>query len=485
MNGSPDSRATSPYKINFLQQDEPGGVDDVDTWLAITVAMIPVASIVGIVAHYVLGEQHVGYLWSLLTGLGVAIGMFVVLYVLYQRFRFNTAQHASVVTYNDLCEQMHRIMAIQEPSYSDNSLQMAAQSAFAEVRTCGEAFDYARNKRGLQWVLGKGYVDLARKVHRAEEAALLYEPVHLVLGDGWKDQSRVDGSTLPHADDLMNRIRRALITLDPDTELYLPQLPPKIARGEMSGDHPGVSAETYARVVLSDVHYAIHDFRDSARAELIDARNELLARMFLTGLATALLLVFIVLGRPQELPLLTGAILYAIGATVGLFSRLYADLNSGTVGEDFAISYVRLFQTFLLSGHAAIAGVYIVVALPFALNNPVLQLGTGPSMSATVTTGASAPGLAVAASPISASGAASPATAATPTSAEIATAVDRSVGAMPRLENVYNVDRYPFSIIVAMVFGLAPGMLISRLSQAVEISKQALRSSELSSKSRN
>ena len=32
--------------LNFLMKDEPGGVDDVDTWLMVTVAMIPVGSIV-------------------------------------------------------------------------------------------------------------------------------------------------------------------------------------------------------------------------------------------------------------------------------------------------------------------------------------------------------------------------------------------------------------------------------------------------------
>jgi hypothetical protein len=49
---------------------------------------------------------------------------------------------------------------------------------------------------------------------------------------------------------------------------------------------------------------------------------------------------------------------------------------------------------------------------------------------------------------------------------------------------VYNVDRFPFSIILAMFFGLTPGLLISRLSQGIEGYKQDLRSSELSTKGR-
>ena len=429
--------------------------------------MIPVASIVVIVAHYVLAGQHVGPLWCLVSGILVAVAMFFGLYWIYKYFRFNTAPHASVVAYNDLCERMHRIATISEPTFADETLQETAGAAFAEVRTSGDVFEYARQKRGLHWVLGKGYVDLARSVHRAEEAAILYEPVNLVVADAFKDQLRVEGSTMPHADELLNRIRRALITVSAGTERYLAQLPPRVEVPDPPPEHSDLSPEAQARVVLSAVRYSINDFRDTARTRLIDARNELLARMFLTGLATAVLLIFIVLGRPPEATLLTGAVLYAIGATIGLFSRLYADLSSEGVGEDFAISYVRLFQTFLLSGHAAIAGIYIVVALPFALNNPVLP----PEPTPIVTAGAPAtPAPIVVATP--ATGAAYPAIG----------AADRPITAIPRVENVYNVDRYPFSIVLAMVFGLTPGLLISKLSQTIETSKRALRSSELSTK---
>src|SRR5262245_10872834 len=57
----------------FLDKDEPGGVDDADTWLVTTVAMIPVAAIVATIAHYVLTGQA----YSVLIGLGVAGVMFL------------------------------------------------------------------------------------------------------------------------------------------------------------------------------------------------------------------------------------------------------------------------------------------------------------------------------------------------------------------------------------------------------------------------
>jgi hypothetical protein len=478
---SPDRKNRKALAINFLNKDEPGGVDDVDTWLAITVAMIPVGAIVAIVATYVLAREQNGALWCLIAGFVVSIVMFVVLYVLYATFRFNSAPHTSVVTYNDLCERMHRVTSFELVETDDESLRVAGQAAAGDLDNCAEAFDYARSKKGLQWVLGKGYVDLARAVHRAEEAAILYEPISFALADGLRDQSRIVDSTIPHADDLVNRLRRALITLNPSSAGYLPQLPPADAKPPETTD-TSLSAQTLARVILSNVRYTVNEFRDSATARLIDARNELLARMFLTGLATWLLVLFVVFSRPPELTLLTSAILYSIGATVGLFSRLYADLTSESFGNDYAISYVRLFQAFLLSGHAALAGVYIAVALPVVLNNPTLQVAPVVTVAATATV-PSDTGLLVTETPLASTGVLSTTVTSTTTIGGVTAGLDRNTSSLPRPIDVYNIDRYPFGIILALIFGLTPGLLISRLSQGIENYKQDLRSSELSTKS--
>ncbi|HLZ10428.1 MAG TPA: hypothetical protein VKT80_17705 [Chloroflexota bacterium] len=464
-----------------MKKDEPGGIDDVDTWLAITVAMIPVGAIVAIVATYILAEEQNGPLWCLIAGVLVAIVMFVVLYALYATFRFNSAPHTSVVTYSDLCERMHRVASLDLIDTDDPSLRAAASAAAADLVRWGQAFDYGRSKRGLQWVLGKGYVDLTRAVHRAEEAAILYEPISFVFADGLRDQSRIVDSTIPHADELVNRLRRALITLNPSSAGYLPQLPPAHA-GPPDAADSSLSVQTLARVIVSNARYTVDEFRDSATARLLDARNELLARMFLTGLATWLLVVFVVLTRPPELTLLTSAILYSIGATVGLFSRLYADLSSDSFGSDYAVSYVRLFQAFLLSGHAALAGVYIAVALPVVLNNPVLQVAPTATVAVTATVPSDA-SLLVTATPPVATGGLTSTFRPTPTVGSTIGAADRGSGGLPRPIDVYNIDRYPFGIVLALIFGLTPGLLISRLSQGIENYKQDLRSSELSTKS--
>jgi len=184
--------------------------------------------------------------------------------------------------------------------------------------------------------------------------------------------------------------------------------------------------------MLRDVRFAVNEFRDASRARLVEARNNLVARLFLTALTTSLLVLFIVAEADQQDrsdAVMDGAVLYAVGATVGLLSRLYADLSREKVGGDYGYSHVRLFQTFLVSGLAGVAGVYIGVVLPILGN----QL---PSPS-------------------------------TPPHADI-----------PSLAAIFDLQTFPAAVLYAAVFGLAPGLVFDRLWGAVDRYRDNLQSSE-------
>ncbi len=474
-----DSDAPTPaaQQDALLQAHEASGVDDSDTWLICTVAMIPIAAIIGVIASYATLNDGDAGLWSVATGFGIGVVMFGASYVLYQVGRFNAPAHASVVAYNDLCQRMDRVENLFIPEYqgADASMRLAASVAEAEIQRCGRAFRYGRAKRGLHWVLGKGYIDLGRTVHRAEEALIMREPVDMVMTDGFRDLSSLDGSTIPQVDGLLIRTRHALVQLSPSAADYFVQVQPPNERPDSNTGGELVSAQTQARLVLRHVRFTINEFRDNRKARLIDARNELASRMFLTALATSCLLVFIVLGHPSAKTLVTGAILYAVGATVGLFSRLYADLTTEGFADDYAISYVRLFQAFLLSGHAAVAGVFIAVVLPFAFNNPVFQAGASTSSSApaiVATAGALTPGPVATASLTPVLGTAPAQAPAVP------------LPQLRPLTDIYNVDTNPFGIVLAMIFGLTPGLLVSRLAQGIEQYKIDLHSSEPAAKAK-
>jgi hypothetical protein len=410
---------------SFLVENEPGGMDDVDVWLMSTVAMIPMAAVLMHITIY----AWTGWpLAALIGGPVTAILLLIVLFVLYVKVHFNAADHASVDTYNDLCVRMHRVSGIRVSSDIDAE---AADAALGSVQHYGQAFLVFRKKKGLHWVLGKGYLDLLRLVHRCEEALIMYEPIDLVISEGKKDLNRLTGSTIPHRDELTQQIRQALLAIDPSAPTYLPTATEAAPKPEPKSNH---AQHQQARQTLRDVRLAVNEFRDGTKLRLLEARNNLVARMFLTALTTSVLVILLVTAAPPPHVVLTGAVLYAVGATVGLFGRLYSDRGVATIG-DYGISHVRLFQTFLVSGLAGVAGVYLTVMVPIVVSNEIPR----PQRDGSVTT------------------------------------VDRS---LPAIESLYDIEQNRASVVFAALFGLAPGLLVSRLSEGIEQYKKDLRTSE-------
>ena len=109
---------------------------------------------------------------------------------------------------------------------------------------------------------------------------------------------------------------------------------------------------------------------------------------------------------------------YVIGATVGLFNRLYSDTSAVTQGGDYKLSATRLLGVPLLSGTAAIIGV-VIVTMGAAIQND-----------------------------------------APPTSLK---------------ESLSLIDR-PLNILAAAVFGFTPGIVVDRLRQETDKVKDDLKS---------
>jgi hypothetical protein len=116
--------------------------------------------------------------------------------------------------------------------------------------------------------------------------------------------------------------------------------------------------------MLRSVRNAINVFRDDARNGVIRARNQLLVVMLVVSLAT---LALVGLAESIGVPtvyLTSAAALYLVGAIVGCFNRLRIEAKRSSAGEDFGLFQSRLLATLLMSGLAAIGGVYLVAALP-------------------------------------------------------------------------------------------------------------------------
>jgi hypothetical protein len=186
--------------------------------------------------------------------------------------------------------------------------------------------------------------------------------------------------------------------------------------------------ENQAREALREVRHALNEFRDDRHDGLIRARNRLVWTMLAVGVTTYLLLsLALVAGVPVKY-IQSVAVLYLIGAIVGLFNRLRIEAGQSSAVEDFGLSQARLVVTPLVSGLAAVAGVYLIAALPALL-------------------------------PTGATPAAEP----------------------PDLSVVYDLAANSMAIVYAAIFGLAPSSLTSRLAMASARLEKDLQSTEAAS----
>jgi hypothetical protein len=118
-----------------------------------------------------------------------------------------------------------------------------------------------------------------------------------------------------------------------------------------------------ARNMLSEIRYEINNFRDNSWEGLVNLRNRLADTVVLLGLTTyALLALAIFLEAPPE-TIIWAVTYFLIGAMAGLFARAQAEWGAETAVDDFGLSKTRLLQIPWLSGLAATGGVVVTSLL--------------------------------------------------------------------------------------------------------------------------
>jgi hypothetical protein len=333
-------------------------------------------------------------------------------------------------------------------------LPMSQRLAFQEAVAHSRALEQDLVRSGPQWILGTGYVDAMTRLHRAEEALVTVQPVADVLAGALFDELRIAGSTMVDRDHLLAKLRTAVQTLRPSATAYLRQasagrgrpadaVPPAVsldAHSLVDAHDTSSSDDAEARIVLRDIRRSLNDFRDERRAELIRSRGRLLGTMTMTGVITYVLLAFAMgmdkgAASAMHAPIAAAAAIYLVGAVVGLFNRLYVESGDDAAGEDYGLSKARLLLTPMLSGLAAVGGVMITGML-----SGVVDIDAITPLRAV--SGASAATL--------------------------------DLGA------IFNLHGYPFALVLAAMFGLAPKTFLKRLQKASEQSALDLKSTAAS-----
>jgi hypothetical protein len=391
--------------------------------------------------------------------------------------RLTRPESANSSSYHQLRQHLISLAARLETRDDEASSPLAR----AEVARYREMIERELNSPGdLRWVFATGYVDLWRALHRAEEGAFLISPREDIIRNGFQDELRLRDSRISDRERLRDQLCAALHALDADICL-MPPTGPRTATARataMRREQKSVPAmpkapaidQVKARLLLAGVRRALNEYRDSKYAGLVQARNRAVRTMLVTGFATYGLVAIAAVSDTSRRTLIQATGVFLVGALVGLFSRLYDEsrVNAGTTIEDYGLSTVRLLTRPLLSGLAALGGVFITVSLPGTLHDSLAAPSSPPpaitaSQPARQAGSASLQPLAQPAAPIE--------TPANPPASMVSTL---------RLSNVFDIEQHPLDLVVAAVFGLTPGLLFSRLQQQTEDLKADLRASELS-----
>ncbi|HEX5415125.1 MAG TPA: hypothetical protein VFZ25_05620 [Chloroflexota bacterium] len=189
-----------------------------------------------------------------------------------------------------------------------------------------------------------------------------------------------------------------------------------------------------ARAQVRSTRTVINEYRDDRRAGLLRTRGLLNLAMASTGVIVYIILWMAIEAVLKPEAILNAFALYLVGVMVGLFNRLFGTAGTDTSVEDFGLSATRLLTTLVVSGVAAVLGVFLISVVASTLPGVSGAGGTGaPSINTD----------------------------------QMAALVERG----------FDVLHTPLSVFTAAVFGLTPGLLIDRLTQAADTFKSDLRKS--------
>ena len=339
----------------------------------------------------------------------------------------------------------------------------------------------------IHWLLGTAYIELYRRLHVLEADMLLFCAPAELKTTALADHFRLVNSRMPGGETWHYQLERSVIALGADSRTFFTPAPPP--RPVVAAETPALpegaaaapSAED-ARYLLRAVHSGIHDYRDSLFEGIVRQRGRTMWTLFATGAAGYLVLLLSMLGRVDRADVLGAAILFLAGAVVGLVNRLALVPDPASEIEDYGLSTVRLLQTVVVSGLSAVLGVVVVAYAAAAAANATGLPSGGPAaapVTSTVTSTETSPATSVVAPTEASTGPAgtpAPGSPAVVTPAPAPAPATRIVVETPSLERLFRLQDYPFSIVIAAVFGLAPTLLLRRLESTANQLKLDIKS---------
>lgn len=366
----------------------------------------------------------------------------------------------------------------------------------------------AAESHGSLWAHGTGYLAAWERLHRADERLLEVRlasnsPRH-ALGAALHDYARLKGSTIDNRDLLERDLQVALAVVVPGSESLFPE--PRYAVATK-----GTPADYLA--VFPLVRRVINTHRDGEWAGLLRLRKRVFLAATLAGTVAYLLLVLAIMGGASQATIQAVSVFYLVGALVGMLNHLRAAQDDKAhLLEDYGLSTARLLMTPIISGLAAVLGVFLITLVPVLvdINAATNQATPTPTATATATATPTSSGGALPAAnvaepthtptptptptppvpgalttrtgvvPSAVQGAEATATPTTPPSSTptptapvppqsdgatgISGGSSARSGSTVSLSSIFTLR--PVALLLAAIFGLTPALLFSRLEQA-------------------
>jgi hypothetical protein len=400
--------------------------------------------------------------------------------------RSNIHQYFALSTYLGQIDKQLDEMQKNRPHLSESksiSLQIAmylrdmaamdlqVEKASSGLYIIGNDFPVRGYKGALRWINGFGYVNLWRQLHRAEEALIDVQSDTDVVKIALNDTIRIESSRIENGSLLASNLRRAIRVLSPDAARYFGESPidvptsssntsiirsiilllgkvlrivnnifPKLQKKSIPPSsvnvEPGDDSKEIARSTVRQARNAINIFRDDRLEGLALARKYVFMITIVMGLVAYTLLLLAIADKVPKDAIIAASAFFLVGAVVGLFSRLSQDAENWTVLQDHSLSGVRLLYLPMFSGLAAIGGVFLTALVSIATLQTI-----GTDMK-------------------------------TPTADDM--------NALQQVLNIFNIEKYPYGVVIAALFGLSPNRLIGRLKQQSDEYRADLKSTEAS-----
>jgi hypothetical protein len=423
--------------------------------LGATAPFVPgIAAVITLTAYIGAPGPHpanAGWL-AVLAGILAALYSWLLLSLLYQRFA--SADSANPRIYHEICvrwDEMARQLDVLTPPCADPASQMASAEACAHrdflARELGQGVGSGGASTGFRWTSATGYIDLWNRLHRLEEALILLKPTPFVVSQAHYDQWRLRRSNLGSASELLEKLESAIGILGAKS----PEPHAGLQEAEQAQGAPKVQE---ARAIIREVRRSLNEYRGDRQAGLVRARNRLVKTGTFTALWGYIFFSLAILADVGKHAIIAATAFFLVGACIGLFNQLLSEASTESAIEDYGLSSARLLHIPLFSGLAALGGVVLIPMLIIAMKPEVM-----------------APGTLLRERPVAGAGIRAPAMNEVPSTQVAPQNMPRPLSeevVMRKLRDIFDLESYPFGLVIAALFGLTPRLLTDRLKQQTD-----------------